>query len=139
MKMGEMNGGFAFPSGDMMGLIPGSGISKREYFVGQALMGLCANPCLVEKTYEVISEHAIKHADAALAHLSAQTEPADQGAEVVALTAENERLREKVERLQSALEHIGEYWNRDQNETAMADALWHIIETAEEALQPVGA
>ena len=33
-----------------------------------------------------------------------------------------------------ALEKISEYWNRDQNETPMADALWHIIETCEEAL-----
>lgn len=36
--------------------------------------------------------------------------------------------------MREALEHIVEYWNRDQNENAMADALHHIIETAEEAL-----
>jgi hypothetical protein len=41
----------------------------------------------------------------------------------------------QLEEARKALEHIIEYWNRDQNETAMADALWHIIETAEEALK----
>ena len=40
--------------------------------------------------------------------------------------------------LVEALEHIREYWNRDQNEHAMADALWHIIETADEALSCKG-
>jgi len=33
-----------------------------------------------------------------------------------------------------ALEHIVEYWNRDENETSMADALWHIIQTAVDVL-----
>lgn len=42
--------------------------------------------------------------------------------------------RMAAEDLYAALEHITEYWNRDQNESAMADALWHIIETAEGAL-----
>lgn len=45
----------------------------------------------------------------------------------------------QVSKLVSALEHIAEYWNRDQNETAMADALWHIIETAETALDGMGS
>ncbi len=39
--------------------------------------------------------------------------------------------------LVEALENIVEYWNRDQNETAMADALWHIIATAEAALTSI--
>lgn len=44
------------------------------------------------------------------------------------------------QKMREALEHIIEYWNRDQNESAMADALFHIIETAEEALaQPAEA
>ena len=38
-------------------------------------------------------------------------------------------------RLKRALEHIIEYWNRDENPTAMSDALWHILETAEQALK----
>lgn len=36
-----------------------------------------------------------------------------------------------------ALAHIVEYWNRDRNEDAMHDALWHIIETAAQALEAV--
>ena len=32
------------------------------------------------------------------------------------------------------LENIVEYWNRDRNDKAMHDALWHIIEAAQEAL-----
>lgn len=43
------------------------------------------------------------------------------------LLAENKRLRE-------ALEHIIEYWNRNENDRAMNDALYHIIETAEQVL-----
>jgi hypothetical protein len=38
------------------------------------------------------------------------------------------------QKMREALEHIIEYWNRDQNEAAMADALFHIIETAEKAI-----
>ena len=45
--------------------------------------------------------------------------------EVSGLKAKNERLRE-------ALQNISEYWNRDRNDTVMHDALWHIIEVAEE-------
>jgi hypothetical protein len=45
-----------------------------------------------------------------------------------------EPIKEELERFREGLEHIQEYWNRDQNETAMADALWHIIETAENLL-----
>ena len=40
----------------------------------------------------------------------------------------------RVIELEEALAHIVEYWNRDANEQAMHDALWHIIETAEQAL-----
>lgn len=44
-----------------------------------------------------------------------------------ALQAENERLRD-------ALLNIEEFWNRDQNETAMIGACWHAVETAAAAL-----
>ena len=47
--------------------------------------------------------------------------------EILTLRAENQRLR-------AALEYILEYWNRDENEHAMSDALWKIIAIAEEAL-----
>jgi hypothetical protein len=46
---------------------------------------------------------------------------------------------ERIKALEAGLEHIAEYWNRDQNETAMADALWHIIETAEALTNPTPA
>lgn len=36
-----------------------------------------------------------------------------------------------------ALESIREYWNRDQNETAMADACWHAVNTADETISKV--
>lgn len=58
----------------------------------------------------------------------------------IANRSADEQMRYKREaeaerdRMRSALEHIIEYWNRDQNESAMSDALWHIIETASDAL-----
>lgn len=48
-------------------------------------------------------------------------------AELRSLQAEN-KIKE------TALEHIIEYWNKDENQGAMSDALWHILETAEQAL-----
>ena len=45
------------------------------------------------------------------------------------------KLKEENKRLREALEHILEYWNRDENPRAMSDALWYIIETAEQALK----
>lgn len=47
--------------------------------------------------------------------------------EIARLTAENKALGE-------ALQHIAEYWNRSENDRAMNDALYHMIETAEAAL-----
>jgi hypothetical protein len=47
------------------------------------------------------------------------------------LTAANDRIK----RLEEALESIREYWNRDNNETAMENACWHAIDTAAEALE----
>ena len=44
----------------------------------------------------------------------------------------------RAQRLEAALEHIAEYWNRNRDEGAMHDALWEIIETAEAALGKVG-
>ena len=44
------------------------------------------------------------------------------------------KAQSEVQMLREALEHIREYWNRDQNESAMADALWHILEAADAAL-----
>ena len=41
--------------------------------------------------------------------------------------------RERAELLE-ALKSIEDYWNQDQNETAMADACWHAINTARAAI-----
>ena len=46
----------------------------------------------------------------------------------------NAHLIAAAPELYEALEHIEEYWNRDQNISAMSDALWHIIEVAQAAL-----
>jgi hypothetical protein len=43
-------------------------------------------------------------------------------------------LKRERDELREALEHIVEYWNRDENETSMSDALWHIIQTAVDVL-----
>ncbi len=55
-------------------------------------------------------------------------------AQVYKLEEENKRLEAENKMLKEALEHIVEYWNRDENGGAMSDALWHILETAEQAL-----
>jgi hypothetical protein len=47
--------------------------------------------------------------------------------------AHNNTKRERDD-ARKALEHIVEYWNRDENETSMSDALWHIIQTAVDVL-----
>jgi len=46
-------------------------------------------------------------------------------------------LREQRDRLAEALRSIRGYWNRNQNESAMVDACWHAIYTAEQALAAV--
>ena len=48
--------------------------------------------------------------------------------------AANARLIAAAPDLLEALQHIEEYWNQDQNETAMADACWHAINTARAAI-----
>lgn len=40
------------------------GLSKREYFIGQALAGLCANPDSTNMTEKTIGSLAITQADA---------------------------------------------------------------------------
>jgi len=46
-----------------------------------------------------------------------------------------QKWAEENARLREALERIEEYWNRDQNETAMADACWNAVNTADAALK----
>jgi hypothetical protein len=47
------------------------------------------------------------------------------------------RVKRERDKLVSALWSIREYWNRNQNESAMVDACWHAIYTAEQALAVV--
>ena len=53
---------------------------------------------------------------------------------IEAFQRKNEQLRAQAARMKHALEHIAEYWNRNNNEKAMEDVCWHAIETAKEAL-----
>lgn len=39
--------------------------------------------------------------------------------------------RKQLAEVQADLQHLAEYWNRDENEMAMKDACWHTIEVAE--------
>lgn len=57
--------------------------------------------------------------------------------ELEAVERELDEALEQRDRLAAALGSIAEYWNRNQNETAMADACWHAINTAEEAIAAV--
>ena len=49
--------------------------------------------------------------------------------------AERNDALQLARELRDALVSIEEYWNRDQNETAMADACWHAINTSQEAIE----
>lgn len=50
-------------------------------------------------------------------------------------TAEAVGAEAERDRMTAALEHTIEYWNREPDEEAMYDALWHIIDTASNALR----
>jgi hypothetical protein len=52
---------------------------------------------------------------------------ADPAAEITA-------MREAIREAETFLTDIAEYWNRDENESAMSDACWHAVGTAEKAL-----
>ena len=49
------------------------------------------------------------------------------------IAAADAAIAERAELLE-ALKSIEDYWNQDQNETAMADACWHAINTARAAI-----
>lgn len=46
-----------------------------------------------------------------------------------------EASKQRIKRLEEALESIREYWNRDNNNRAIIDACWYAIDTASEALE----
>lgn len=45
------------------------GLTKREYFAGLAMQGLCANPNTFNMSYEEIAQYSIKQADELLKQL----------------------------------------------------------------------
>jgi hypothetical protein len=53
---------------------------------------------------------------------------------VMQLLLQREGLLAQRDELLAALGNIREYWNRDRNDDAMHDALWHIIEVADTAI-----
>lgn len=75
-----------------------------------------------------IAEKATR--EAAARRAQAEREAAERRAREAAETA----VRNAAPVMLEALEHIAEYWNRDRNDEAMHNALWHIIETAENAI-----
>jgi predicted RNase H-like nuclease (RuvC/YqgF family) len=46
-----------------------------------------------------------------------------------------EEQKQRIKRLEEALESIQEYWNRDNNNQALIDACWYAIDKAAEALE----
>lgn len=48
--------------------------------------------------------------------------------------AEIEAMREAIKEAHDTFVNLSEYWNKDQNEKAMADACWHTVETSLDAL-----
>lgn len=51
------------------------------------------------------------------------------------LKKENDELKQRIKRLEEALESIREYWSRDNNNRAIIGACWYAIDTASEALE----
>ncbi len=73
--MNKNTGGAAFPVKGVTALgfeiITEPGLSVHDYFAGQALAGMCANPAVdmtvdLEGMHEVYSKHSYKMADAML-------------------------------------------------------------------------
>ncbi len=62
--MGDVPNPFAFPSGDFQGYEPGSGMTLRDYFAGQALAGLATTYEPGVRYSEDIAEIAFRCADA---------------------------------------------------------------------------
>lgn len=52
-----------------------------------------------------------------------------------ALTDALEEATQKCREYSDTLQHIAHYWNGDTNETAMADALHHIVDVANKSIE----
>jgi hypothetical protein len=53
---------------------------------------------------------------------------------IEAQASQIEAMREAIQEAHDAFVDLSEYWNKDQNENAMADACWHTIETSLDAI-----
>ena len=51
-----------------------------------------------------------------------------------AARAEIEAMREALREAHDVFVNLSEYWNKDQNEKAMADACWNTVETSSDAI-----
>lgn len=79
------------------------------------------------------------HRAARCVYIAMDKPVADDLARILKAAADHIALLEKSNTtMKEAHEHILEYWNHDENEKAMSDALWHIIETSEAALRNAG-
>ena len=73
------DGGAAFPGkaplfdldGDGLGLHEQGGMSRRDYFAGQALVGMLGNPMYDENSSANVAQQAVMQADAMLKALNA--------------------------------------------------------------------
>jgi hypothetical protein len=83
-----------------------------------------------EEAVAAAKRRAAEEAAAAERRAQAERDAAERRAREAAETA----VRNAAPAMLEALEHIAEYWNRDRNDEAMHNALWHIIETAEQAI-----
>ena len=54
------------------------------------------------------------------------------------LERELAEARDQREKMVNALHSICEYWNQDRNDTAMFDACWYALNTAEKVLKECG-
>ena len=54
------------------------------------------------------------------------------------LERELAEARDQREKLVNALHSICEYWNQNRNDTAMFDACWYALNTAEKVLKECG-
>lgn len=82
MRHGPYDGGQAFPTegGDMSGVRPHTGMSLREWFAGQALVGLIASYGPTSATFapEADANMAFEYADAMLARARKERDEYEQ-------------------------------------------------------------
>ncbi len=69
----KQDGGPAFPLATSSGSNESvNGMSLRDWFAGQALAGMCANPSCDSRSFRECAEYSYKHADEMLVARSGQ-------------------------------------------------------------------